>query len=83
VASAAVTHDIVKHPLADTEEANSITYRVAGRASGRQPRITESDGERRVIGSHSGPLRGRCVFNFKQRPQTPPALALQRLNPKL
>ena len=77
------TDDIVKLPLADAEEGGSITYRVAGEALGTQPRIVESHGQRQVVGAHSAPLARRCVFDFKQRPQTPSTLALQRLDPKL
>ena len=77
------THDIVKLPLADPEEGGSITYRVPGEALGTQQRIVESDAQRRVVGAHSAPLGHRCVFDFKQRPQTPSTLALQRLDPKL
>ena len=77
------THDIVKLPLADAEEGGSITYRVAGEAFGTQPWIVESDARWQVVGAHSAPLGRRCVFDLKQRPQTPSTLALQRLDPKL
>ena len=60
-------HDIMKLPLADAEEGGSITYCVASEALGTQPRFAERDTQRRVVGTQSGPLGGRCVFNFKQK----------------